>query len=394
MAHTFSKTFHIIGFFLATSAIKQSIARERKMVRVLQIITLLRGIVSGFIIVGRHGTHPMPSTTPHSTTTVHRPLSMSSNNYYGGSEQEQVVEALQSLINFHQGRWSGKARSFTVVPDIAAGILQGKESPSYEVSVKLGVNDDNRDYIMTETLSWDEGKFRARTLTLSDCNTDVDSVDASYSMDYSMPDLPSEIIGTDTKCQFGIEHCIATSEDERMRCIVLYNMDQSLERIVVCEEKRVVDNSDQGTKTKQPGIGNQLTAQDLLEMQEDIDRLVDRITGNMATAPETSTSSPTEPPVSPADSLMQALGERVASNDGAPKLSLHDISLLEVSSGVWLGDAIIRDNPSVLDGPSYRGQGRFKRSNVKFIGTVRLLSNQILLGSHRPFQNFIRAIIS
>ena len=66
---------------------------------------------------------------------------------------------------------------------------------------------------------------------------------------------------------------------------------------------------------------------------------------------------PIAPSASTADSLMQSLGQRMSSNDGAPKLSLHDISLLEVSSGVWLGDAIIRDNPSVSDSPSYRGQG-------------------------------------
>lgn len=317
------------------------------MVRAIQIFTLLlfRGIVTGFIIpTGRHGTIPMAM----------RPW-MSNNNYFGGpGDEEQTVEVLQSLIDFHEGRWSGRARSFTVVPDIAAGILQRKESPSYEVSVKLGVN-SNRDYTMTETLSWDEGKFRARTSTLTDCNMDVDSVDASYSMDYSMPDLPSEIIGTESKCQFGIEHCIATSEDQRMRCVILYNMEQSLERIVVCDEQRITDDSGGGTKKPQQGISNQLTAQDLLEMQEDTDRLVDKITGNMPS--DTTTSSPIIPPTSPADSLIQTLGQKIASNDGAPKLSLHDVSLLEVSSGVWLGDAIIRDNPSVLNSPSSRGQG-------------------------------------
>jgi hypothetical protein len=43
--------------------------------------------------------------------------------------------------------------------------------------------------------------------------------------------------------------------------------------------------------------------------------------------------------------------------DGGQKLSLHEMSLLEVSSGVWLGDAIIRDMPMIADSPMERGQG-------------------------------------
>lgn len=290
------------------------------------------------------------------------------------SDQEQAVEALRSLVDFHQGNWKGKARSFTVVADTAAGIIKRKTSSEYELSVKLGLNEQKDDYSLTETFLWDEGKFKARSLALSESYIDVDAVDASYSLDFSLPDLPSDIVGTSELSQFAIEHCIAASDDKRMRCFIMYGMDQALQRVVICEETRVKKDDDQaktdGTDNEQskPGnMGNQLTAKDLLEMENDVDRLVNKITANLNTGSKDDSSTFNEKQPSKAneeefqtsaESLFKKLGQSMSpSEDGSRKVSLHDMTLLEVSSGLWLGDAIVRHNPKVPDANASTGRG-------------------------------------
>ena len=202
---------------------------------------------------------------------------------FGGDvgQDDQAVEALQSLVDFHEGRWSGTSRSFSVVADTAAGVVQRKQSPGYEVSVKVGL-DETRDYSMTETFNWVDDKnssdlLSSRSISLTKCNVDIDSVDASYSFDSSLPDFPADISGTDQLCRFSIEHCIAASDNKRMRCLVLYGMDQSLQRIVVCEETRIAPSQTKDSSEKSVG-SNQLTAMDLLEMENDVDRLVEKLT--------------------------------------------------------------------------------------------------------------------
>ena len=270
-----------------------------------------------------------------------------------GSE-DQVVEALRSLCDFHEGEWEGSAKSFTVLPDVAAGIVQRKTSPDYKVSVKLGL-DSNRDYSISETFNWND-KISSRSLSLNECNVDVDSVDASYSADASLPDFPNEISGTDKLTQFAIEHCIAASENRRMRCFLLYGVEKNLQRIVVCEEQRTT--TENGALEKQDSGNaanpNQLTARDLLEMQSDVDRLVDKLTGNDQDATSPSISSPTESEESPMEKLGQSMS---STDDGSQPLIGYDTSLLELSSGVWLGDAIIRDIPKVPASPAPRGKG-------------------------------------
>ena len=204
-----------------------------------------------------------PPTLPTVQGAPRRDSHLSST--YG--QDDQVIEAIESLTTYHEGSWSGKARSFTVVPDVAAGIVKRKASPEYQVSVKLGLNIKDRDFSLTETFSWDENKISSRSLSLNECNVDVDSVDASYSLDSSLPDFPSAISGTDKLCQFVIEHCIAASEERRMRCFLLYGVDQSLQRIVVCEETRIEQDQNSVPRKTEAENGNQLTARDLLEMQ-------------------------------------------------------------------------------------------------------------------------------
>lgn len=307
---------------------------------------------------------PIPvSTAPFGKSML--PLSMSS----GSGQEEQVVEAVRSLCDFHEGQWKGSATSFSVLPDVAAGIVKRKKSPSYSVSVKLGL-DSNRDYSFSETFEWGDNNVSSRSLSLNDCNVDVDAVDASYSLDSTLPDFPSAISGSDKLCQFVIEHCIAASDNRRTRCFMLYGVDQNLQRVVVCSEER--NSADQESETNTAPTSDQLTARDLLEMESDIDRLVQKLTGSIDDGSEGNKADELKPQLQES-SPIEKLGQSMTSSDGAVPLSNHDISLLELSSGVWLGDAIIRDMPMVPESPSGNGKGfgtmPERPSNTKTFGT-------------------------
>jgi hypothetical protein len=161
------------------------------------------------------------------------------------STSDQAVETLHSLVDYHEGRWKGKATSFTVTADTAAGIVARRTSPDYTVSVKFGLHGKSRDYTLTETIEWIEPgngakvSMKRRKLSLSNSNMDVDSVDASYSLDSTLPDFPGSLAGTEKLLHFGIEHCIARSDNERSRCFAFYGSDEQLVRILVCEEQRI-----------------------------------------------------------------------------------------------------------------------------------------------------------
>ena len=293
--------------------------------------------------------------SPSSVPSAHHPsnpryacLFMSS-----GSIDEQGMEALQSLVEFHEGQWKGKAKSFTVTPDVAAGIVQRKDSPEYTVTAKLGLDYARRDFTLRETMEWKDNVIFVRKLSLQDSNVDVDAVDASYSLDSTLPDFPAAICGTEKLKQFMIEHCIAVSNDERARCLAIYGADQNLIRVVVCEETRIQSERTSSSKNEE---SNSLSAADLIEMQSDIDRLVDKIAGQMPKKGESSDAESTE--VSQGDRvdrLQQAMSS--GTENGATALSKHTVSLLELSAGVWLGDTIIRDMPMVPTSPLERGQG-------------------------------------
>lgn len=263
------------------------------------------------------------------------------------SVDEQALEALRSLADFHDGTWQGQTRSFSVKADVAAGIVQRQDSPCYKTTVKLGLDVENRDFTLQETLQWnDDAQVASRKVSLQSSNVDVDAVDGSFSLDQTLPDLPADLVGTSKLAQFAVEHCVAVSDDCRARCWALYGVDGSLIRVVVSEETRVVTaDTDQDSSSSSTPEG--LTATDLLEMQSDADRLVDKITRGSS-----SSSS------SPEDRLGQ-LTDRTSSpsDNGATDLTLHPASLLEMSAGVWLGDIIIRDHPNVATSREQRGQG-------------------------------------
>ena len=275
-----------------------------------------------------------------------------------GSVDDQAIEALKSLADFHDGQWQGKTKSFTVTADTAAGILQRKDSSVYKTTVKLGLDVKNRDFTLQETLQWDDdNQVALRKVSLQSSNVDVDAVDGSYSLDQTLPDLPADLVGTRKLAQFMIEHCLAVSDDCRARLWVLYGVDGSLFRVVVSEETRTKPTTGSTSEKEEEESPQGLTAADLLEMESDVDRLVDKITSGPASS--SSSSSPSSSSAStPGDRLGQLTDSSSSSlNDGEIDLILHPASLLELSSGVWLGDIIIRDHPNVAINREQRGQG-------------------------------------
>ena len=261
----------------------------------------------------------------------------------------EAKEALQSLTDFHLGQWSGVARSFSVTADVAAGIVQRKTIP-YTTRIQLGTQSEAA---LLETMEWNDGDSFHRSSSLNQSNMDVDAVDASYSLDATLPDFPTALAGTSKLPHFMIEHCIAMSDDQRARCFVLYGVDQNLIRVIVCSEKRIEDNRGSSTTS--------LSAKDLVEMQRDVDRLVDKITGGAqaTNGKKTMTPEQVEDHGDRLNRLQRALDQSVPSNDDNSDNALkpHSVSLLELSSGVWLGDSIIRDIPMVPVSPLQRGKG-------------------------------------
>lgn len=280
-------------------------------------------------------------TAVHTFAPSSSPRRCSSRLFSSYGEESPEVAALRSITDFHEGTWKGRARSFAVTSDVAAGIVQRKTSPIYTATVKLGVNLQKRDFTMTEDFKWEEGESSTRKVSLTDSHIDVDDVDGSYSLDATLPDFPSTLIGTDKLQGFVIEHCIATSDHTRSRCFAFYGVDQQLMRIVVADEDRISDkNNDQDDKIKK------LTPQDLMEMEGDVDRLVEKLTTSMN---ETSGTTSMESKYSQAST--KSLEE--TSRPYEP----HLVSLLELSSGIWIGDSVIRDIPTVPISPLQRGKG-------------------------------------
>lgn len=152
----------------------------------------------------------------------------------------QSKEALRILVDFHEGTWKGKAASFSVTNDPSAGIRMRKVSPAYTSTINVGLDLGKQNYVMTETMEW-EDKMKRRQVSLIETNTDVDTVDGSYSLDTCLPDFPEDIIGTQKLLQFGIEHCVAVNDNARIRAFAFYGIDQSLARIVVCHEERCTE---------------------------------------------------------------------------------------------------------------------------------------------------------
>lgn len=320
---------------------------------------------------------------------------------------DPAISVVRSLADYHEGEWKGRARSFTITPDVAAGVVQRKLSPEYTVAVKLTTPSASIDpsttgtITLSETVSWGDN-FSHRSIPLftssgvsSSSSTssvvgdlDVDDVDASYSLDLTQPtDFPSVLSGLSGKSgshtkrlKFVVEHCIAAGQDRRCRCFAIYGEDESLLRVVISNETRVKRVGDDASGRKNDNslddgkIGSKtndmLTINDIIEMENDVDRLVDKIAAQMdQTSPENKVDDNEDPNVDIDDgssysvpteaSRLDMIGKSVASNaETAQDLSPYDISLLEVTNGVWLGDMIIRESPNVAASPPTGGPGK------------------------------------
>jgi len=368
-----------------------------------------------------HSPRTTATVTTTATATVRQgqqyksALMMSSVSSAG---DDPAISVIRSLADYHEGEWKGRARSFTITPDVAAGVVQRKLSPEYTVAVKLTTPSASIDpstktatpptagtISLSETVSWGDN-FSHRSIPLftssgvssSSASTsastsassvvgdlDVDDVDASYSLDLTQPtDFPSVLSGLSGKSgshtkrlKFVVEHCIAAGENRRCRCFAIYGEDESLLRVVISNETRVKKAGDDDASLDDGKIGGKtndmLTISDIIEMESDVDRLVDKIAAKMdpASSPEnkgdasedsngdiddgSSYSVPTEA------SRLDMIGKSVAGSknaETAQDLSPYDISLLEVTNGVWLGDMVIRESPNVAASPTTGGPGK------------------------------------
>ncbi|VEU39961.1 unnamed protein product [Pseudo-nitzschia multistriata] len=323
-----------------------------------------------------------------------------------GTEEDPAILAIRSLATYHEGEWTGRARSFTVTPDVAAGVVKRKLSEEYTVAVRLATSEINIDpstasepdlgtISLSETVSWGD-KISHRSIPLFTApgasrsgaekgsrtgHVDVDDVDASYSLDTTNPkDFPSILAGLSGKSardrlQFVVEHCVAAGEDRRSRCFAIYGEDNSLLRVVVSEEERVASGKPGAGASGNPVAGGSgkngsesgVTMSDLIEMQNDVDRLVDKIAANVYDGtsgdPPSSQGSPArdggddeDTPASRLEKLGNAMGP--PKEDGTRDLSPYDMSLLEMTGGVWLGDMMIRETADVAASPSDKGPGK------------------------------------
>lgn len=294
------------------------------------------------------------SILPHALSPRGARTHLEMSDSMGDSSSSESMEVIRSLVDFHEGAWQGKAISFSVTADVAAGIVQRKAA-DYKTSIKLGLRDDGM--TMTETFDFDD-KISSRTLPLTKSNLDVDSVDGSYSLDASLPNIPAGITGTEKLTQFGIEHCIAVNDDARARCLALYAVDDgSLARVVVMHEQRVESDKSDATQSSED---------DLLALDSDIDRIVDKIAGQVKGMPDETSTTGNDDVLEDQDRLerLQKAMKTSTSEEDVPSLSLHPVSLLELSSGVWLGDSVVRDLPNVDSTPFDSGKGFTAKSST------------------------------
>jgi len=337
-----------------------------------------------------------PSSAPQrlasaaSSSLVRLQLSSAQND---NDNNEQTSQAVLALADFHCGTWRGKATSWAISADTAAGIGQRRTSPVFLSRMQLlssptgtsSSSSSSSSSSWQETLQWIDHEDTSgtdnndkvvqesvRIVNFGTSHMDVDAQDASYSWDATLPDLPAALIGSTALQQFAVEHCLAVSDHDRARLWAVYSAtDQSLLRVVVSHETRILDhngnNSINNSSSNDNKRKNTLSAVDMMELQTDVDRLVDRIisrvpppagdtnadaNSNYNNAPNATRSTAA---LSVADFESQIVLPSTAEDNANTSsssinsngLSPHGVSLLEISSGIWLGDAIIRDMTTV-----------------------------------------------
>ena len=272
-------------------------------------------------------------------------------------EFQESMESLRSLVDFHEGSWRGKASSFTVTSDAASGVVKRSESPEYTTTIKIGMNLQDRDYSYTEALEWHD-KVATRTLSLVEANCDVDSVDGSYSLDSTTSNLPADIIGTEKLIRFGIEHCIAVNDDERIRCFIGYGLDGSLERIAICEEVRIPD-TEKSTQNR-VGMTNELmSSPSLAKFAESLPNgpKSDSVLDAVILGSENENGFPPSPTPSP---------ETMMPKQEEPALRPCPMNLVQLGGGLWLGDIIVRQPVSYQEVKGFGAEAGIRESQKSF----------------------------
>ena len=235
------------------------------------------------------------------------------NVWLQSSVDDQANEAIESLRRFHVGQWTGRAISFSVTNDVAAGVVRRNISRKYTSTMEVSTRG------FQETIAFDD-VLRSVDVNFESSQMDVDAVDASYSLDQAediVNLLPPETLDAVPDIGFCVEHCLVAGDNQRVRCFAIYDIDEQLARIIVSNEERVGDP---------------------------------------------------QPTTSKNETKRQWQSTMISSTaDDAKALEPMTATLLELTSGVWLGDAIVRDNLSVLMSPmEKKGFGETKFSAVPF----------------------------
>ena len=293
------------------------------LVVVVVVISCVSSCVSGFNLVYQRGQQGKRNVGLLKKEEPFIPLSfqglyMSSSSMNEDELRNQKAESIQSLSDYHDGTWICKdgATSFTISSDTAAGIIQKSTSSPYQTSVNIRFSKGGLK--MVETFSWQEQELTTavtRSVPLIGPSIDVDAVDASYSIDQTLMDLPSTISGTDSIVKFGIEHVLSIQDNVRVRAFCFYGMDDRLSRIVLTNEER------------QQSLKSLLLQDEDEEMSNNIEQLF---------------SSKKK------ENQMEKIKQILNNNNNDPDknndtLKNHPITLFGLSLGPWLGDSVIRD---------------------------------------------------
>eukprot|EP00591_Stephanopyxis_turris_P000417 CAMPEP_0195525198 /NCGR_PEP_ID=MMETSP0794_2-20130614/25503_1 /TAXON_ID=515487 /ORGANISM="Stephanopyxis turris, Strain CCMP 815" /LENGTH=496 /DNA_ID=CAMNT_0040655597 /DNA_START=376 /DNA_END=1866 /DNA_ORIENTATION=+ len=285
---------------------------------------------------------------------------------------QQKFETARGFSDFNDATWIGKrVTSFSITSDVAAGVVKRKDARGdsiYKSSVRTTLDIDGIN--VRETLSWNDQNdsddesssssdsnvcVSSRTTKLGESSIDVDSVDGSYSLDASLMGVPSMISGTDAMIKFGIEHSLAISDHERVRCFLLYDVDDILARVVVCDEERCEEEQKElaaGPSTKIGDFDDLSSTEDEFKAATaDVNDLVNKILGlDATTIPEDykvkqriSESSSVEDRM---DQLSKAMGKQQSSkeDDNGVIIKRNPMSMFGLVTGVWLGDCVVRNH--------------------------------------------------
>ena len=273
---------------------------------------------------------------------------------------------------------------------------------------------------LVESIQFDQSPLPfVRSIPIG-ANVDVDSVDSSYSLDAMMPSSafededrtqlpllpPSMLNGIDTPVKFVVEHTIAVSDVERSRCFLLYgaindasNNGNELEGggnqpemeedeyailaartaaenaksrrgkdhtstdvrsyrlvgLVLAEEKKVMPSQSPAADTKRRSLLNsdkndresEASPLDFLEIKSNNDNDEEDKMERLMKSLENHNKKVVE----------QEFG---VSEQSASEMQLNSVGMFGLTSGVWLGDAFIRENfePSKVKRMSPKGFGK------------------------------------